>query len=56
MRKRSTTQNQQAQLVFTNNMLWNQIPDARKRRCRELLEQMLRTLVLNPAKGKTPDE
>jgi hypothetical protein len=56
MRKAKTDRCHQPQLAFLEKGLWDKLPTAQKLRCCELLQQILRSLVLNPPKERTPDE
>jgi len=56
MRKANNVLYHQTQLVFLEKTLWDKFPTAQKIRCRELLLQILRNLVLNPPTERRPDE
>jgi hypothetical protein len=56
MRKAQTVLHYQAQLAFPEKFRWDQFPAAQKLRCRELLQQMLRNLVVAPSSERKPDE
>ena len=56
MRKAENSLHHQAQLTFHEKVLWDKLPTAQKIRCRELLQQILRDLVLNLPTERRPDE
>jgi hypothetical protein len=56
MRKAKNVLHYQAQLAFPEKALWDRFPASQKLRCRELLEQMLRNLVLPSSVERRPNE
>jgi len=56
MRKAKNGLQDQAQLAFPEKLLWDKLPADQKLRCRELLQQMLRNVVLAPPIERKPDE
>ena len=56
MRKAKNVLHYQAQLAFPEKGLWDKFPSSQKLRCRELLHQMLRKLVVAPSTERRPDE
>lgn len=56
MRKAKNVLYNQAQLAFPEKVLWDKFPTSQKLRCRELLHQMLKRLVVAPSTERRPDE
>ncbi len=56
MRQAQNVPYHQGQLAFPDKGLWEKFPAAQKIRCRQLLQQILRDVVLNRPTERRPDE
>lgn len=56
MNSKSKTDCYQTNLAFPKKDLWEQFPEPNRTRCRELMVQLLRWVVLNPTLTRRPNE
>ena len=56
MRSKSKTDCYQTNLTFTKKGLWENFPEPNRVRCRELVVQLLRCVVLNPTQIRRQHE
>lgn len=56
MRPRQKTDHQQINLAFPRKSLWEKFPEPNRVRCRELIVQLLRTVVLLSAQPGSSHE
>jgi hypothetical protein len=56
MQPKSKTDYYQTHLTFPQKDLWEKFPPSQRVRCRELIVQLLRAVVLTPAQPRRPHE
>ena len=56
MNSKSKTDCYQTNLTFPKQGLWETFPEPHRARCRELMVQLLRWVVLNPTLTRRPNE
>ena len=56
MNSKSKTDCYQTHLTFPKQGLWETFPEPNRTRCRELMVQLLRCVILNPTPTRRPNE